>query len=756
MSAPETDAGRLAAAIDAVIPADEFASASQAGGSRFWRGLTAVERPEWTVRLATVLDLLDRRAGGRFADLDAAAREAVLDGLVDDPDYLWFAELVQAGFYADPANGGNDGAESWRMLGWDPAPAAGWPVADVWVPDRSAVIRPDQVAARYDAVVVGSGAGGGVAAWALAQSGRSVLLVERGGYPDTGSLSRDHLRNARTTIGLDHLTLRSSAANPRTLVDGDGSVVLPAWDPRYANNADTFGGGTRVYGAQAWRYVPEDFTMASTYGSPAGSSLADWPIGYDDMEPFYTQAEYEIGVCGSDAGHAAWSRRSRPYPMAPMNLTAPARRLLAGAEALGWSTIDVPLAVNSVPYDGRPACARCRQCVGFACPVEAKNSSENTVLTRAAGTGNLSILLGTRAHRITTDAAGRVTGVELVADLDGSRSQSVRAGDVVVSAGAVESPRLLLVSRSAQEPDGLGNSYDQVGRHLQGHLYGGALGIFDDEIADLVGPGPSISTHEFRHGNEGFVGGGMLANEFVPTPFSTFGYLRHAGLIPPHGLAAKQGMRHLLPRMQRVVGPVQEMTSADSRVRLDPTVVDALGIPVARLSGRMHANDLAAQQFMGERAAEWLRASGATTVVPYGSSPQSTVSAGQHQAGTCRMGTDPRTFRDRCVRPRLGPRQPARHRRLAARDERRGEPRADDLRQRVPDHARLGGIRNALRLTCGAATSRWWRSRTRFRSCPSPRSSTGSCRRRGSRTRWSRCRARRSPASRSAWSRRCR
>ena len=314
MEVLEAEVERLRAAIDAVVPADDFPSASEAGGLRFWSQVTRSERPDWADRVITVLDLLDRRSGGRFAGLDVDARAAVLDGLVEDPDFVWFAQLVNAGFYADPGNGGNDDAVSWRMLGWSPAPAGGWPAEDVWVPDRGPIIRRDQVAARYDAVVVGSGAGGGVAAWALAQSGRSVLLVERGDYPDTAYLARDHLRNARTDSGLDHRTLRSSAENPRTLLLGMDPVVLPAWDPRYGSNADTFGGGTRVYGAQAWRFMAEDFTMASTYGIPDGSALADWPIGYDEMEPFYTQAEYEIGVCGSAEPHSGSTRRSPAVP----------------------------------------------------------------------------------------------------------------------------------------------------------------------------------------------------------------------------------------------------------------------------------------------------------------------------------------------------------------------------------------------------------------------------------------------------------
>ena len=180
-----------------------------------------------------------------------------------------------------------------------------------------------------------------------------------------------------------------------------------------------------------------------------------------------------------------------------------------------------------------------------------------------------------------------------------------------MAAGATETPRLLLNSAHDGEPDGLGNNQDQVGRYLQAHVYAGAVGLFDEEVVDLVGPGVSIATCDFRHGNDGLVGGGMLANEFVPTPAATYDYLTAAGLIPRAGAAGKQAMRREARRMMRVVGPIQEVTSAESRVRVDPAVVDRFGNPVVVLSGSIHPEDVRAQAFMSEKARQWLVEAGA-------------------------------------------------------------------------------------------------------------------------------------------------
>ncbi|MCU1526869.1 MAG: oxidoreductase [Frondihabitans sp.] len=630
MTLGNLDQTRLTDLVDLVIPPDDFPSASESGALDFLSRMLD-ERPEWTARLAALLDAADAT--------DVAAH----------PDWPWFAQLVSAGFYADPGNGGNAGAASWRMIDWRPGPAGGWPV-DVPVAEAPrTVVQPSELRPRYDAIVIGSGAGGGVAACGLAEQGRRVLVVEAGSWPSIAELATDQIRNPRSDWGVAPLS-GPDDTNPRVLDEGRRHLTVRPSAGTWSNNASTAGGGTRVYGAQAWRFQPCDFRMASTYGVPEGSSLADWPLGYDDLEPYYSRAEWEIGVSGSaDEPHSG--ARSRPLPMPPLPAGSQRDRLAAAAAALGWSTTPVPLLINSTPYLGRHACAQCSMCVGFACPVDAKNGSQNTMLTRAFATGRCEIVLSTRAARLRTDTAGRVVGVTLVAAARGEHvTIEVDAAEVVVAAGAIESARLLLNSRSDREPNGIGNNTEQVGRHLQGHVYGGATAVFDDVVEELIGPGPSIATTDFRHGNPGLTGGGMIANEFVALTSNVYRYLLTAGIIPSAGLESKQGMRHLSRRMIRLMGPIQEVTSASSRVRVDPSVRDASGIPVAVLSGSVHPEDLDARDFLTARSAEWLRAAGAAQVVPNGSvgggAGQNTgsgggPSGGQHQAGTCRMGSDP-------------------------------------------------------------------------------------------------------------------
>lgn len=491
---------------------------------------------------------------------------------------------------------------------------------------------------KYDAVVIGSGAGGGVTAAVLAEAGKRVLILERGREVTFDEIGRDHLRNHRF-VRYPHRTGPDFEGNPRVLVDPAGQQnLVRAEQPGFHDNATMVGGGTRVYGAQAWRFLPTDFAMASTYGVPPGSSLADWPIGYDDLAPYYERAEWEIGVCGDHAASGRQWPRAREFPMAPLPEGLQADALRHGAAQLGWDVTPVPLLINSVPYAGRAACQRCQHCVGFACPVDAKNGSHNTVLRRALATGRAELLPEVVAERIECAPSGRVTGVRYV---DRTGARHVVAADVVVcAAGAVETARLLLNSPTAREPRGIGNNHGQVGRHLQGHPYPGALGEMASPVYDGLGPGVSVATLDFAHDNDGVIGGAMLADEFTVLPIA-FWARNLPPDVPKWGAENKRYMREQYTRVLRVTGPVQEIPNPDARVRLDPTVRDRWGIPVAQLSGTTHPETVRTATFIADRAREWLLASGARRTwhhpVPLA------LFAGQHQAGTCRMGEDERT-----------------------------------------------------------------------------------------------------------------
>ena len=492
---------------------------------------------------------------------------------------------------------------------------------------------------KYDAIIVGAGAGGGVAAGLLAEAGKTVLLLERGRWLSFEQVGRDHLRNQRLSrygvnVGPD------LAGNPRVTVSQTGEVaVVDPIGPGYQNNAACVGSGTRVYGAQAWRLLPADFQMASRYGVPAGSSLADWPISYEDLAPYYEQAEWEMGVSGDEAGAGKNRPRHKEYPMPPLPLNTQGRLLRAGAASLGWDTQTVPLLINSVPYNGREACVHCQQCVGFACPTDAKNGTQNTLTLRALATGRCRVETEAMAERIDTDGAGRVTGVTYW-NSAGERVSAL-SEVVVAAAGAIETSRLLLNSKSDAHPAGLGNGNDNVGRNLQGHYYAGSVGWMDEPVWDGIGPGATTATIKFSHGNPGIVGGGMLADDFIEQPIN---YVkRHVPDAPRWGQAHKDWMRSRYTHLLRVFGPIHEIPSPEARVSVDPDVRDRWGIPVARLSGATHPETMRVHQFMNARACEWLEASGAKDILCQTEQEKPGLSAGQHQAGTCRMGDDPQT-----------------------------------------------------------------------------------------------------------------
>jgi len=357
------------------------------------------------------------------------------------------------------------------------------------------------------------------------------------------------------------------------------------------------------------------------------------------LEPYYEKAEWEIGVSGDDSNNIFRAPRRRALPMPPLPPNREHQILQPAAERLGLHPFYIPMLRNSVPYNGRGACMRCRWCVGFACEVDAKCGTQNTVIPTALKTGNCGLRTECIVREVLTNDSGRVTGVEYF-DANG-RLQKQTSDLVVVSSGATESARLLLNSKSRLFPNGLGNRYDWVGRNLQGHAYTGAVGLFEQETYDDLGPGASIAICDYNHGNAGFVGGGMLANEFIRLPYQ---FASHGGEgIPRWGAAHKDFMRRYYRRSISVMGPIQEMPVFDARVQVDPKVKDTWGIPVVRLSGHRHENDVLGTRFLSAKAEAWLKEAGAASTIRFNWTSLDSVSGGQHQAGTCRMGNDPQS-----------------------------------------------------------------------------------------------------------------
>ena len=491
---------------------------------------------------------------------------------------------------------------------------------------------------RVNAVVVGSGAGGGVVFSELARAGLSVVCLEKGRWQSPFEERKDDLVNQRnSSLGVAYGP--DEEKNPRVFVDLEGRerVVYPQ-QGEYSPNASCVGGGTVSYGGQAWRFMPQDFRMRSTYGAVEGSTLEDWPIGYDDMEPWYEKAEREIGVSGDVGPDPFKGPRRNPLPMPPLDPRPREYEILKPAALrLGLHPFDTPLLINSVPRDGRSACMRIRWCVGFGCETNAKNGSHNTVIPRALATGNAWLRPECKVKEILTDARGRATGVAYFDERD--RLQQQPSDVVIVSGGATESARLLLLSRSRLHPNGLGNRYDWVGRNLNGHTYTGAVGFFEQVTYDDVGPGVCLSVCDYNHGTPGLAGGGMLANEFIRLPFQ-FSDDQPPG-TPSWGKAHKDFMRRCYRRNIMIQGPTQDMPLWDARVQLDPRVRDHWGIPVLRLSGDRHPHTIEIANRQAERAEAWLREAGA--VVTYQRKASRGLSGHQHQSGTCRMGSDPKT-----------------------------------------------------------------------------------------------------------------
>ena len=502
-----------------------------------------------------------------------------------------------------------------------------------------------------DAVIVGSGPAGATAAAVLTEAGLSVTMLEKGRnhllalgapYGPLGHVSNDELKHLfRHFLGPDPLI------EPRTYRrrEADGDRIFTGG---VNNLPSTVGGGGFHADGKLPRFREVDFHARSELGPIDGAELVDWPFGYDELEPYYAAAERVVGVAGDHTGNpfAAW--RSGPYPMPPGPDMFCAVLTSQAAADLGYHPYRAPTGVNSVEYDGRPACNNCGFCGFFGCPIEAKGDPV-APLRQALRTGRCELRPESYVTAVVLDArGGQARGVRYL-DRDGVERE-VSARHVILAAGAFETPRLLLAS-------GLGNP-DVVGRYLMFHFQTYVLGVFPFSL----------------HGHRGRSVTHLMDDPIVPDapardaaraaglPYFRGGIVEHgAGAHPileavylPPGEAHTRLMLEspMRERLTAFTMQGEDLPQVTNRVDLDPHVTDVWGRPAGRVTYLPHRHEAACADHWARRLEEVMRRAGAERTLWITSPPledargraqRDPTPISRHVMGTARLGTDPRT-----------------------------------------------------------------------------------------------------------------
>ena len=467
-----------------------------------------------------------------------------------------------------------------------------------------------------DVVVVGCGAGGGVIAKELGEAGLSVVVLEAGRrYDPEADYPTDQLE---FEAKIPHIFAPPNTRRDRYTSSGRFTY----------SRVKGVGGSTLHYQAVSPRMHESDFRVRTLDGV-----ADDWPITYAELEPYYTRVEWELGVAGpsgEDANLFEPPRSQRyPTPAHPLDLTNLA--IKRGADRLGLHLVEVPVAIPTKNWMGRPACLSAGTC-DFGCRARAKSSIDVTYVPKAEATGRIEIRTLAMAREVTVAPDGRARGVVYI-DADGEE-RYVAARAVVLAGNAVETPRLLLMSTSSAFPHGLANSSGLVGRNFTEHLAVFAKGAFDERLDPWRGmpvKGLIQDFYETSAGNDFARGWSLLTESGGAWPLTT---ARRAG-----GWGAGHKAR-MLDSFAHTVGMSsvgEQLPHPENSVRLDPFQKDSFGLPVPFLTNRQRGNDVAMIRRISEELKQILDAAGAREVVVDPSVPGMSA----HYLGTCRMGQDP-------------------------------------------------------------------------------------------------------------------
>jgi choline dehydrogenase-like flavoprotein len=484
-----------------------------------------------------------------------------------------------------------------------------------------------------DVVIVGMGASGGTAAKVLCEAGLTVVGLDRGPW------LRPHEHFSGDEIKFLNRTYLWSdpRVNPRTVRMDEDETAVPT---PFSMVPQMVGGGTVHWAGWLPRPRPSDFRMRTLHGDIEGASLADWPISYDDLEPYLSKVEWAFGCAGLDGADKYEPYRSTPYPCPPLPPTRAGKRFYDACKKLGINAMPIPQALVTQPYRGRTPSNWTSFWNGYGDPSGMRSSTLNTFVPEALATGNLEVRADCYVREVTVGPDGRARGVVYLDAL--GREIEQEATLVLLCLGAVESARLMLLSTSRLFPDGLANSSGQVGRNATFHEYLFAVGLFNDEQPLYGFPGNYISGGSFQFYetdyDRGHIGGALIGASHVGQPVNW----NFPGR-PGWGSAAKDADRDFYNHAMKIGHTLHDLPVASNRVDLDPEVKDAWGLPAARITHKSHPNDMRLATWQVDKNVEILEAAGAWKTIPVYLERGRASGNTCHQHGTARMGTDPAT-----------------------------------------------------------------------------------------------------------------
>jgi choline dehydrogenase-like flavoprotein len=458
----------------------------------------------------------------------------------------------------------------------------------------------------HDAIIIGSGFGGALAAHALVRAGRRVLLLERGRWVERGP---DNWLPGSAAQLSEHY----STATPYEVEDDAGRSTTGGFF--------CVGGPSVFYGGVSLRFREQDFERSAEV---AGDSGAEWPYGYAELEPYYTRVEQLIGVAGTSGEDPTEPWRSAPFPQAPPPLAPVSIRIRDAARSLGLNPFRLPVAIN-YGAEGRTTCTLCPTCDGFACAISAKNDLATAILPPLLRDG-LEVRTEAVAARLAHDGR-RITGVEYVHAATGERT-TVAAAEVILAAGTLATPHLLMASGL----DSVTPAPEALGGYLMRHCNRIVLGFFRRRPDPEGRFHKHLAIHDLYFGDPSGEG-----------PRERLGGLQQL-VTPPVSLVRAQVPRLLgplaalvVPQTTGLLAIAEDQPRLENRVSIDASRSDSFGMPVLRIRHRYTERDEAAVRTLAKTARRVLRRAGALAFYNHH------IATFSHALGTVRMGRDPRT-----------------------------------------------------------------------------------------------------------------